>query len=70
VPDVARHWDFDVLPDTPGISPYSTLLPPEVSPVPPQIDLPEESIRIKKAPASAISNRKSQISALPPSRDG
>ena len=32
VPDVARQWDFDVLPDTPGISPYATEPPPEVSP--------------------------------------
>jgi hypothetical protein len=70
IPDVVRHWDFDVLPDTPGISPYSTLSPPEVAPVPPQIDLPEESIRIKQPPASAIPNPKSQISSLPPSRDG
>jgi hypothetical protein len=70
IPDVVRHWDFDVLPDTPGISPYSTLPLPAVAPVPPQIDLPEESIRIKQPPASAIPNLKSQISNLPPSRDG
>ncbi len=70
VPDVVRQWDFDVLPDTPGISPYSTLSPPEVSPVPPQIDLPEERIRIKQPPTSAISNLKSQISGLGPSREG
>jgi len=63
VPDVERHWDFDVLPDTPGISPYSALPRPEVSPVPPQIDLPEEGVRIKQPPVSPISN-------LPPSRDG
>lgn len=42
VPEVVRQWDFDVLPDTPGISPYSTLPPPEVLPVPPQIELPVE----------------------------
>ena len=70
IPDVVRHWDFDVLPDTPGISLQSTLPPPAVAPVPPQIDLPEESIRIKKSPASAISDLQSQISSLPPSRDG
>ncbi len=40
VPDVVRHWDFDVLPDTPGISSYSTQPPPEVAPVPPQVELP------------------------------
>ncbi len=40
IPDVPRQWDFDVLPDTPGISPYATLPPPEVVPVPPQIELP------------------------------
>jgi len=70
VPDVARHWDFDVLPDTPGISPYSVRPPPKISSVPPQIDLPEERIRIKRPPTSAISNHKSQVSGLPPSRDG
>jgi hypothetical protein len=59
VPDVVRHWDFDVLPDTPGISPYSTVPPPEVTPVPPQIDLPEERLRIKQLPVSTISNRAS-----------
>jgi len=69
IPDVVRHWDFDVLPDTPGISPYSVLPPPEVSPVPPQIDLPEEGIRIRQPPASAISNLESQIPGLPPSGD-
>jgi hypothetical protein len=63
IPDVARHWDFDVLPDTPGISVYSTLPPPEVSPVPPQIDLPAEGLRIQRPPASVISDSLS-------SRDG
>jgi len=42
VPEVVRHWDFDVLPDTPGISAYSTLPPPELSPVPRQLALPRE----------------------------
>lgn len=40
VPDIARHWDFDVLPDTPASSPYATLPPPTVTPVPPQIEIP------------------------------
>ncbi len=40
VPDVGRHWDFDVLPDTPASSPYAALPPPEIRPVPPQIELP------------------------------
>jgi hypothetical protein len=63
VPDVARHWDFDVLPDTPGISIYSTLAPPEVSPVPPQIDLPAGSLQMQRPRTSAISDSL-------PSRDG
>ena len=53
VPDVVRQWDFEVLPDTPGISPYSTLPPPEVSPVPPQIDLPAVEIHISRPPDQA-----------------
>ena len=48
IPDVVRQWDFDVLPDTPGISPYSTLPSPEVLPVPPQIDLPAEGINTRR----------------------
>ncbi len=40
VPDVARHWDFDVLPDTPASSPYAALPPPKIWPAPPQIELP------------------------------
>jgi hypothetical protein len=44
VPDVVRHWDFDVLPDTPASSPYATLPPPEVRPVPPQIELPPNRV--------------------------
>jgi hypothetical protein len=70
VPDIARHWDFDVLPDTPGISPYSTLPPPEVSPVPPQIDLPAEGIRINRPPEPASANLKSQISDSSRAREG
>ena len=67
VPDVVRHWDFDVVPDTPGISPYSALPPPAVSPVPRQIDLPEEGIKIKRPPASTTSNLESEASNLPSS---
>jgi hypothetical protein len=70
VPDIARHWDFGVLPDTPGISPYSTLPPPEVSPVPPQIDLPAEGIRINGPPEPASANLKSQISDSSRAREG
>ena len=83
VPDVVRQWDFDILPDTPGISPYSTLPPPGVwvpkrdlprlgslSPVPPQIDLPEERLRIKQPPAPEIPRSESQIPKSPPSREG
>jgi hypothetical protein len=70
VPDIARHWDFDVLPDTPGISPYSTLPPPEVSPVPRQIELPEEGLRINRPPAATISNLKSEISNSSSSGEG
>jgi hypothetical protein len=40
VPDEPRHWDFGVLPDTPGASAYSTSVPPARAPVPPQIELP------------------------------
>jgi len=57
VPDVARRWDFDVLPDTPGISVYSTLPPPKVAPVPAQIDLPAN-----------VSGRQSQVASPPPVR--
>ena len=63
VPDVARQWDFGVLPDTPGSSVYSAFPPPKVSPVPPQIDLPAAGIRIQRPPTSAISDSL-------PSRDG
>ncbi len=41
VPEVVRHWDFDVLPDTPASSPYAVLPPPKIWPVPPQIELPQ-----------------------------
>ncbi len=70
IPEAARQWDFDVLPDTPGISPYSTLPPPEVAPVPPQIDLPEGRIRIRQPSTSASSDLQFRMSNLPPSRDG
>jgi uncharacterized membrane protein len=42
VPDVPRHWDFDTLPDTPGLSPYSTVPPPHVRVAPPQVELPPD----------------------------
>ena len=45
VPDVLRHWDFDVLPDTPGLSIYSTAPSPEMKIAPSQIELPPEYIR-------------------------
>jgi hypothetical protein len=41
VPDPARHWDFDVLADTPGLSPHSTA-PPEAKVTPLQIELPPD----------------------------
>jgi hypothetical protein len=44
IPDVVRHWEFDVLPDTPASSPYATLPPPAISPVPPQIELPPNRV--------------------------
>jgi hypothetical protein len=40
VPDVPRRWDFGVLPDTPALSPYSTVPPPQAKVAPPQIELP------------------------------
>ena len=42
VPDVPRHWDFDVLPDTPAASAYSTVPPPRIRVAPPQIELPPQ----------------------------
>jgi len=50
VPDVPRHWDFDTLPDTPALSPYSTVPPPRVKRVPPQIGLPPEYIKDVNVP--------------------
>jgi hypothetical protein len=38
VPEVTRQWDFDVLPDTPAASVYSTVAPPRVTGVPPQME--------------------------------
>ena len=45
VPDVPRHWDFDTLPDTPAVSPYSTVPPPAAKAAPPQIELPPEYVK-------------------------
>ncbi len=38
VPNAPRHWDFDVLPDTPALSPYATVPPPQAHPAPVQMD--------------------------------
>jgi DNA-binding transcriptional LysR family regulator len=38
VPNVPRHWDFDVLPDTPAESPYSTVPPPSTRTRPTQME--------------------------------
>ncbi len=38
VPDVPRQWDFDTLPDTPALSPYSTVQPPRSREVPLQME--------------------------------
>jgi hypothetical protein len=40
VPDVPPQWDFDVLPDTPAASPYSTVSPPAAREAPSQIEPP------------------------------
>jgi hypothetical protein len=42
VPDEPRHWDFGVLPDTPGASAYSTSAPPAFAPAPPQVEFPPD----------------------------
>jgi hypothetical protein len=42
VPDIPRTWDFGALPDTPGISVYSTIVPVSKEPPPRQLEpLPE-----------------------------
>jgi hypothetical protein len=38
VPDVPRQWDFDTLPDTPAMSPYSTVRPPRMREAPTQME--------------------------------
>jgi hypothetical protein len=40
IPSAPRQWDFDIYPDTPAESIFSTSPPPEVWPVPRQIELP------------------------------
>lgn len=42
LPDAARHWDFDVLADTPASSPYATVPPPQEKTAPAQIELPPD----------------------------
>jgi hypothetical protein len=42
VPDAPRHWDFDVLADTPASSPYATVPLPRVKVAPSQIELPPD----------------------------
>jgi hypothetical protein len=44
VADGARRWDFGVLPDTPASSPYATTAPPQVRPVPPQLEVPPNRV--------------------------
>jgi hypothetical protein len=42
VPESPRTWDFGVIPDTPGISAYSTIAPLSHEPIPRQFEqLPE-----------------------------
>jgi hypothetical protein len=50
VPEVVRHWDFGVLPDTPGQSAYATLPPPDRKVVPPQIELPADLLPENRQP--------------------
>jgi len=50
IPDVPRQWDFDTLPDTPALSPYSTVPPPQAKTAPPQIDLPPEYVKDVNVP--------------------
>jgi len=42
VPEVVRQWDFGAVPDAPGESAFSTVPPPYVLVVPPQIELPPD----------------------------
>ena len=44
VPEVVRQWDFGTVPDAPGESAFSTVPPPLAREVPPQIELPPESV--------------------------
>jgi len=42
VPEVVRQWDFGAMPDAPGQTTFSTVPPPDVRVVPPQIELPPD----------------------------
>lgn len=46
VPDVERHWDFGVLPQSPSESKYSTIIPP-VSPSAADIPIQLERARVE-----------------------
>lgn len=50
IPDVVRQWDFDTLPDTPAMSPYSTVPPPQAKRTPAQIELPPEYVKDVNVP--------------------
>jgi hypothetical protein len=50
VPEAPRHWDFDTLPDTPALSPYSTVPPPRAKVAPLQIEMPPEYVRDVNVP--------------------
>jgi hypothetical protein len=44
IPTSPRYWDFDTYIDIPAESMFSTFLPPEGVPVPPQIHLPPNRV--------------------------
>ncbi len=50
IPDVVRQWDFDTLPDTPAVSPYSTIPPSRAKRAPLQIEMPPEYIKDVNVP--------------------
>jgi hypothetical protein len=45
IPDAPRSWDFDVLPDAPGQSKYSTVPSVHEANVPVQLELPEKFLQ-------------------------
>jgi hypothetical protein len=47
VPEVVRHWDFGAVPDTPGMSIYSTVPPAPGPAAAPQIELPPDKTRAR-----------------------